>query len=1015
MAKVFYYSKRYSQQGDPIKKVSYEDLFLLSTPVPVELPYKLGFRTYSATLDQLKTYTVDKIKSSGFTFTFSDGLIGNGTLSEPVRVDKAWVNQTYIPSNAWAFSQVGDPTDYQLPISGTYASVSYPYFNDFCSPVVPYVEGNGDMRILRTVTNGETVSVVFSIWKNYKNTPISTLIHTDIIYSPYGLASDEYIMHVYSASDTAMLAEIWVKGGGYREHAFIVLDGSLQPNSHRIVRLGDRIFSGMFGVTDATAKANWMRWMRTCNINAAIVKDRMYIGMVIPPDIISGPVRGARGGIVRMIFAEVFNDGRVVFMPNWTVTNSEGNVVYDPNLAIFNVNLVAYSKADKDALIVSLADPAKVGFGIGADISTATTNQSFWGGVNSNGHTTCVISHFCVVRDSERERDVKPTYYYDIDFQNHRITPSTGATNRRWVYGVDSAGRYKLLERSKTYLESYYWVQGRMIGLLNNGDRFCQDIPADSGVPHRFFVMRGEVTSVDTGTNDANFVNDNLNTFRYMTVQPPTPVQSGGKATLLHDKLRIINTGGEGWSSSTTSKTLSLISGASNGKTYQLLDNSNPSIRTNWVGYPLNNNRTTIANPQPPGMVCVRKNGVRYYHNAGWSSNDSVNTVFSYGINSDSIGQYSFKLSQTVTAKIASFMQTLPLQSGYSLRSDQYWTFVPLYPGIGEDYALIRLLSSSKTPDSTSIDGFARSPIGHVLALVPITIVIDSLGTATITDINLSGVNTALTTVSDLNTFINSQIWHNRGSAAFDITDTGYKIIHRGGPDVARYENYSSEVAWPIAAEFNMSRQLTRYHNRIDSETYNSMPTIHPEKGIGVVGFSGLGAFYAFRPYNFETNKLGSGSESILVGTARPAAGFNLTISAPITVYVEGVMYTIQPGVIDLTQITTNYRSTVFYCYVEIRDGVAKFVPDLRILEEHLHRIYVGYIRTSNDEITEIVCTPITRWEVARPSAAPLGSALPATMGLPHEVHGTVWVGAQTTAGTPMEYLWGSDDIIDSD
>ena len=43
MAKVFYYSKRYSQQGSPIKTVTYNDLFTISREVATVAPYKLGF------------------------------------------------------------------------------------------------------------------------------------------------------------------------------------------------------------------------------------------------------------------------------------------------------------------------------------------------------------------------------------------------------------------------------------------------------------------------------------------------------------------------------------------------------------------------------------------------------------------------------------------------------------------------------------------------------------------------------------------------------------------------------------------------------------------------------------------------------------------------------------------------------------------------------------------------------------------------------------------------------------
>ena len=75
MAKVFYYSKHYSQQGSPIKTVTYNDLFTISREVATVAPYKLGFRTYSATLNQLKTYTINEFKTKNLTFKYSDGSV----------------------------------------------------------------------------------------------------------------------------------------------------------------------------------------------------------------------------------------------------------------------------------------------------------------------------------------------------------------------------------------------------------------------------------------------------------------------------------------------------------------------------------------------------------------------------------------------------------------------------------------------------------------------------------------------------------------------------------------------------------------------------------------------------------------------------------------------------------------------------------------------------------------------------------------------------------------------------
>ena len=1010
MAKVYYYSKRYSQQGDPIKTVTHLDLFTISRVVATVAPYKLGFRTLSATLNQLKTYTINEFKTKGITFKYSDGLVGVGSTIDPVRVDKDWVNQSYIRASDWPFSQIGDPTDFTLPIDGSYFSVSYPFISDIGSPVIPYVEGNGDMRILRTVTNGEDVAVVYSVWKNYKNTNIATMRHSDIVYEPPGLASDEYIFHVYGATETAMLVEIWSKSSGFRDYAFVILNGTMVASYHRIIRLGKGPLTNMIGVTTTTDQNSWMSYIRACNINAVIVKDKKYIGMICPVGVLSGTTINGDNSINRLIFAEVSDAGAVTLLKNWTATNSEGNVVSSSNFAVLNRTLSTSVAADKDAVFLNLAPTTTLGFGTGYN----STNKSYWGGVNSKGYVTAINYHYYTVHTNLAERDAKPSFYYDIDFDNRRVIASDNATNRRWSYTTSADNLPQRVASSKTYLEGHYYVDGRMVGLLNNGDRYCQHIPGNTGIGQILYVMRGAVTSIDTGTNDVNFLNDNLHSGRYMNVSPPTATISGCKATILYDKLRILNYGGEGGGNSYTTTSLSLLSGNIAGKTYKLLDSNinNPPI--NWTGYPLNNNRVVGPNPQPPGMIAVRKNGVIYYHNAAWSHADSVNNTYSYGIDSNSVGHYALKLHQNVVDQMNAFKQLLPIHTGYTEISDQYWSILPIYPGIGEDYAFVRFLSSSKTPDSTGPDGWARSGTGQIFAMVPITYVIDSLGIATITSVDLSKVSNVHTPYSGVNA-LGDQSWHTYGSAAIDITSTDYNLIHRGGCSGSYYANGTTEPMWPQALSFDKSLVRKKWYSNCGGVGYGPFPTISPTHGIGFVDVVGLGAFYAFRPYSFDTNKIGTPQESYIVGTARPAAGFNLTVNAPFNVYVEGCKYVIPVQTLDLTTITSSYRNAHFYCYVVIRDGMAKFVVDKNRLDENLHRIYIGYIKTSDTEISEINCKPVTRWEVARPSIYPIGNALPASPGLPNDTDVIVWENIKTIEGDGVEYLWGSDDIIDSD
>lgn len=1008
MAKVYYYSKRYSQQGAAIKAVTYNDLFLLSRAVPVNPPFKLGYRTYSTTLNTLKNYTIEALKNSSISFQYGEGLMGSGSAQDPLRVDKDWVNQTYIRSVDWPFSQIGDPTDATLPIAGSYFSVCYPFLTNCPGTTTPYAEGNGDLRMLRHVTNGEQVAVVYSTWKNYKNTPVGTTVHSDTVYRPPGLAADEFIFHVHTATDTAMIVEIHSYDTGFREHAFVILNGTLMAESHKLVRLGKTLLTGLLG---GTVPINtWLQYYRLMNVCAVIVKDVKYVFTTTP---MNTDVLGTKAA-VRVILGRVSDLGEVTRINGWTATNSEGSTRTDQYYAVLNGKVTSYDPLDKDGLVYSASPASELTVGFAGVSGVAAPTKITAGGVNSKGYVTFSTHHYLTHKTWKGETDIKPMFFYDIDFDNHRIIPANGATGRRWTVATNAAGDWLKPFKTSSYHEGHYWAGGILLGMLNNGDRFAQYIPGSADVTQQFTVIRGNVTSLDTVGDDTNYVNAK----RYnnvVRVTPPTTTKSTYRAVILHNKLRVLEVGGPNAASFATGKSLALLSGSYNAKTYKLLPPNTFGTATDYVGYELNDSRVAIIGNQNPAIYAFRKNGSLYYHNASWSSNDAVTAVCYWGIDANSVGQYQFKMLQTVADKLTAIMTTFPLQAGHSQVNRSYWAITPFYPNIGEPYALVRFLQTYRTPDSSSSNGWAMSRGYQQFIMVPMTLVIDSLNVATMTDIDLSGFVVNLKPGNTSNNYGNQGI-ATYGSMAFDISSTGYEILYRGG--TSDY-NIANSAIGPVSVNyvsFDANRNLLKNTWSAGGRGYDSFPTISPTHGLGLVYTAGLGAFYVFSKYLPDTNGLDTTTTgSYILGTARPAAGFNVTVNAPFPVYVEGHVYTVGIQGLNLTNVSSSYKNTTFYCYVVIRNGVAKFEASKTVRPETLHCIYIGYIKTSDTEITEINCTPITRWETSRASVYPIGNAFPVSTGLPHEKDVKVWENTETIDGTPAEYMWGADDIIDSD
>lgn len=989
----FFYSKKYSENGALVKTAGSADYFALSRVVLPNPPYVFGFKTYIATLNQLKNYAVADITANLGSFTVNGTLTGNGSQSNPIGINDATLNSIYVRTKSWPMTQVGDPAETTLPISGSYFSVSYPYY-DMDSALSVFVEGNGDLRLLRKVTNGERFAVVYGVWKNYRQTPLDALTFTDVQYRPPGLSGSEYIYHTFNASDSAMLAII-ADNSGFKDFAFIILNDTLIDTYHEIIRLGVNPLTELYGTTDL----NYLGIISRTNINAIVVNDKKYISCILP----SGWTVDGDSYACRLRIAEVSDLGEVTPLTGWTVTNSEGAVFTSTHPII---NDVLYDSVENKGALFGVTDPR-----VHMEYEFGVSNMQ-WGGQKTNGKIPLSICHYFVVYTPAIYRDVKPIFYYDIDINARTITPSPGGTNRRWNIGVNEWGGPSWDQRSKTYNEGHYWASAYKLNLLNNGDRILNITGGNAGVNQEIYAIQGNSFSLDDVTNDVNFANE---VYRGKSVYsfPPTPVGVTNIGQILHDKLRLIDIKGEAYSAnSDTYKTLALLSGAPNARTYNLLGGGIFSARTPYPGYNLNNDRVVIPS-QPSFLSVIRKYNVLHYHNAAWCDNEP-SYDYQYSIDDQSVGNYVYRLGSVARSQMESFVSGAPIPSDWTNLHAVRWLIMPSYPGIGEDWVIIRIIVAFTRPDAGSSIGIAQSGPYDIIRMIPANITIDSIGTATINSLNFTGIDYTYNTNHNGGSGIYlASVQNSRACISVECDADGWRMIQQGGPSADNYMGGgTTQPAWPIALKFDLSRNLIFQKNEIAN--YNWCATINPLAGLGHVTHIGLGALYAFVPWDFNTGYHNTSAITVL-GSARPADGFNYTVSAPIDVYVDGKAYVIPVQTVNLTSISSSYQNTYFYCYAQIFNGVATLVTSKSKLEEHINNIYLGYIKTTTTEIEEINCRPVTRWEIARVSPAPIGSSIGSSIGTPASTTGTVWESAAPLGGTGTEYLWGGDDIVDTD
>lgn len=1001
MAKVFYYSKKFSEQGASISAVGMKDLFTLSRKVEVSTKFKLGYSTYSAELNLLKNYTLNDFKTSNIiqNFSFGNGLVGNGTVAAPLGVDTAWVDDTYVPVSYWNYTQVGDPSDFTLPISGSYFSVSYPYTNDTYSPTA-IVEGNGDMRILRHVTNGEDMRVVYSTWKNYRATSIKTLTLTDIVYHPPGLNEGEFIRNVYPSSGTAMAAEIH-NANGFKEFAFIILNDTSIADFHKVIRMGNQPITVLMGKSYSNA---YLQHLRGTTMMAAVIRGKNYIGMVLPPN------SEGNGIQTQFAFAEVSVTGVVTRIKNWTATNTEGLTRTDANFALINQKVSTTDLNDKDGVYYCAA---------GVSVSSTNTltgtspfQRASW--VDSGDGTTLTLHlyTYCAVNAPIDNTSAKTQSYYIVNLEGRTVIPEpTTGKNRRPIFKIDSNGKlYNERSAVKIYDPWHHrWAISRNYQLLPNGDRICW-ITGNVETTHQFALYIGTASTGRQAGIDTYFAKERYQT-TYLDPVTPTPIISGRQMTLVHDNM--IQIAAEFQSEYTTVGNVNKIVGSPTAKNYTLLQANSFAARLTYPGYALNNNRSVLPGNLHLGINHFRKGGQVYYHNAMWSPALAQTTKFAARIDTALGTNGTYSCDPSVYTALENYVAKRPLTSGYKERHASDWLVVPPYPGIGYDYAVVKITYSDRIKDASDARGYRYTTTLGVHCLVPAKYRVDSLNNVTLESLDLTAVQNAWYSLSP-NYNITRMASCRLGACAVDIdADKTYVILRGGGGSSDHYDGNRDGYR---CRAFTCNPNGSGLVNHSTNTAYAQQPVVHPTLGFGLVdSVAGLGTYYVFIPVIKSTMRQDStAANQRILSSARPAAGFNLVVTSPITVYANGVVYEIPVQTRNLADVSSAYKSTKFFCYAVLFNGKADLLISKTLREETAAQIYIGTIMTSATEITTISCKPVTRWEVARASVYPAGNTIPVSTGLPSDTDVMVWENAKTIDGEGHEFLWGSDDIIDT-
>lgn len=988
MAYNYQYSKPFSQNGAPVAAVDLrKDLIGVSVPTTVSATAPWGHISKDKTLEAFQKYFFAEVKLDGIgtyeIFKEGGGIIGAGTAADPLRVDPEWMTDRYMPAFNFPISQVGDPSDFLLPISGSYFSVTYPLGG------VPYhatafVEGNGDLRILHHVSNGEELRPVYALWKDYRNTPATNVLITDVVYRPPGLDANEYIHNVHPASESAMIAAVF-RETNFQEHILVLLSGTLSAKYHQIVRLGHQVFTAMFGTTFNVAD---LRRIDSTSINAIVGADgKIYLGMMLFPN---NPQNGAISSMV-VARCDIDAAGKATLVPlsNTKTTNHVGGVTDNAgnSFIIHQKHATTDRSTDKDAMLITspgitwYPGAGYTGYGV------SPPQSCNFGGLTSDGKIVVAIRHYHWCTAAGGTRALKPIFYYLLDPVARTLTAIPDSEgNQEWGVVTDANNALQVITGGKAYYTGHYTAGGSIYQLMPDGSRLVHVTPGGADVGHTIYVYNGfDVNDALTAAKDSQFTTSR-SLARNLDITPPTPLLANRACWMMYNNV-MANDGPANGNNTNRQVVRAKLIGSPTDKVYRLLQAQPEAPPIEKNGYILNNDRTLCTGRLNGAPFAVVKGSSLYYHTAYWCEGLTEDLHYGqYGFDDLQANGKKIYLAQSIMTQMDNLKNDVVLpDSNYPNIHNYHWGIIGPYPGVGPQRCLIKYLISWYQDDPSAPPFYKKfTGVYAGISYVPCTIVTDPDGTAHITSLDVA----AITKTPQI--FLSAHYNIHSGAAnlglmggVFQIKENDdVSILWCSGANTGTVGGTGFEGRNANTAGFTATGEKLWWTSAMGIGI--NKPTWHPTLGLGYVNpLGGLGATYEFVPLT-DRGILDTERQQYVLTSARPAAGFAMTVSADIPVYVRGALKYIRTQILDLRDTKADARWSTFYLTAAVSSSDdAELIVTLNPPVDTENYIYLGKIVTNETEITEMILEPVTRWENKRTSTDPVGSSIIVSTGFP--------------------------------
>lgn len=949
-----------------------------------------GYRTVRITPDELTAYFKNTLTTEGIGayLTLGGGLVGTGTTTDPIHVDEDWTDTYGVRYDKFALSVVGNSSLPELPISGSYYSINYPYNNEE-QAATAYIENNGTLAIISPVTNGQSIRYTYSRVERFTSGKL-TATPSDTVYKPAGLTDDEYISSVGNASDTAMFVEITTISTGAKRHGVVILNGTLSYNQHQLVRL-----EPIVGAFDYT-----VRGLQDRPPAVFVNKGKIYI--------VFAHSQAVQLGIQLYFYTVDPTTGTLYQVTNWRLdsrflTQSSGDFVQLTNGFVSTTDVPGYE--------VYTLDRTWIGgdYNGSANNNGNTRSLTFHVAQDEQGNVRLAIHRINNMTYSDPGGAGSIVHFYrfstcfDIYFGplNQMIerpaTRNMKHTANPTLFAADGGENWGGGYRAEPWGYASSAGQACVFTLLSNGGMFLSSTSTASNTTHHNAVMPAlkSTTAYDVlrDLDTAYYVDKSisLSATKLWTLLPAiTPVIP---RTLCH----YMATSGAAHSSADRGSCLMIKSStatdpANHVALAKIKGNATASFTLIDVGtkggYPLNNDRKIV--PSLPtsrgGPISFRKVDGTIYHGLGQFTSAHTNNETEYAVWDmlpDLTVRKYIKLAANVNNSIISQIQNR-FTAGDA--NEWKWAVMPI-PGAPTNLALVTV-------------AYSNNPVGNGWIVNGIasfnTTTVDAthfeISSIDITNAKFSNNITGATTIKTWNI---SPV--NMSYAVQQTSATLWDIVIKNGYSGINTGNQSGVLSGCYYSQYDSSAGTFTYiNNRTASDGLATaiFPCIGPENmGIGTIDSTvGLGTYYLYKPI-YTTGLTQQQIDGYIMLSPTPSQTFTVNIGGDIPVQLNGVRGAIPAQSIDLSTLglgSPANKTFLFYAIIGV-DGIELKITT-KALIERLDQTLIAVVITGDEVVESIVATPFSRFGTYRLSEYARGSAAPGTAGMAHAEPPSFWI-----------------------